>query len=176
MSGQIRMTTHKNSKRTEYNPLPTSARRTPTSSTWSMQTHCPPGRRKARRRKQSKSVFSLVLTGGPESLLVTEQNLTALFRPKLYLPRPTLDAIPLSRHEPHRRARPQHAASESAHSMSSRVNKIDINETSRPTNKRPPAHFPDDAAQRSKRTPSGTLEMHLSSFSQGHEKKSTYQD
>lgn len=84
-----------------------------------------------------------------------------------------LDAIPLPRYEPHHRARPQHAASESAHSMSSRVNKIDINETSRPTNKRPPAHFPDDAAQRSKRTPSGTLERHLSSFSQGHEKKST---
>lgn len=48
--------------------------------------------------------------------------------------------------------------------MSSQVNKIDINENSpRQTNKRTPAHFPDDAAPRSKRTPKRPWENSSSS-------------
>ena len=55
--------------------------------------------------------------------------------------------------------------------MSSQVNRIDINE-SRPTNKRPPTHFQDDTAQRSKRLTSGAAERGLSSVSQAQENRS----
>jgi hypothetical protein len=55
--------------------------------------------------------------------------------------------------------------------MSSQVKRIDINETSRPPNKRTPAHFPEEA-QRSKRTTGAVFERGLSSISQPLESKS----
>jgi hypothetical protein len=71
---------------------------------------------------------------------------------------PALSSIPPFRHDPQRGILPQNAGSESALSMTSQVRRFNLDEFSRPTNKRTPAHFPDDAAQRSKRNQSGGVE------------------
>lgn len=86
------------------------------------------------------------------------------------IPYASLSPIPPFRNDPQLRTGPKNApTSESAQSVSSQVKNININESGRQTNKRTQAHFPDEAAQRSKRLTSGTLERGLSSLKQSYE-------